>query len=98
MAKTVKEIIEAKLKAGEGSLLPKKERRRAMTPIEVCFGLSGRNEPLVTFVKSPLAFCDIQLGPKQLRAIAAVLMKIADDSEELGLNPGEQQRSYPIGD
>jgi len=67
-----------------------------MKPIEVCFGLSGRNEPLVTFVKSPLAFCDIQLGPQQLKKIAAALMKIAEDSEALGLNPGEQRRSYPI--
>jgi hypothetical protein len=96
MTKTVKELIGAKHLAGEGSS-PKKERRRAMKPIEVCFGLSGRNEPLVTFVKSPLAFCDLQLGPQQLRKIAAALVKIADDSEALGLNPAEQRRSYPIG-
>lgn len=98
MKKTEKEIIGAKHLAGEGSLLAKRERRRTLKPIDVCFGLSGRNEPLVTFVKSPLAFCDMQLGPQQLRKIAAVLIKIADDSEALGLNPGEQRRSYPLGE
>lgn len=96
MTTIVEKTIEAKHLTDKGSFLPKKERRRAMKPIEVCFGLSGRNEPLVTFVKSPLAFCDIQLGPQQLKKIAAALMKIAEDSEALGLNPGEQRRSYPI--
>jgi hypothetical protein len=77
---------------------PKRERRRPLKPIEVSFGVSGRNEPLVTFVRSPLAFCDMELGPQQLRKIAATLLKIADDAEALGLNPGGKQRSYPIGE
>ena len=55
MTKTVKGPSESKHPAGEGSS-PKRERRRPMKPIEVSFGLSGRNEPLVTFVTSPLAF------------------------------------------
>jgi hypothetical protein len=97
MTKTVKEIIGPKHLAGEGSLLPKEERRRTLKPIEVRFGLSGRNEPLVTFDKSPLAICDLQLGPQQLRMIAEALLKIADDSEALGLNPSEERRSYPLG-
>ena len=84
--------------AREDTGLPKKERRRIMKPIDVCFGLSGRNEPLVTFAQSPLAFCDLELGPQQLRDIAAVLVKIADDSEALGLNPGEKRRSYKVGE
>lgn len=94
---TAKGAIGPKHPETEGSHT-KRERRRPLKPIEVSFGVSGRKEPLVTFIKSPLAFCDIQLGPQQLRAIAAVLIKIAHDSEELGLNPGEQQRSYPIGE
>ena len=69
-----------------------------MEPIGVCFGLSRRNEPLVRIEKSPLAFCDIEIRPQQLREIAAVLMKIADDSEALGLNPGEKKRTYPVGE
>ena len=96
MTKTKKEIIGAMNLANEGALLHKRERRRPMKPIEVSFDLSGRNEPLVTFVKSPLAFCDLQLGPQQLRNIAAALMKIADDSESLGLTSGELRRSYPV--
>ena len=97
MAKTVEETIGANHLAGEGPLPHKRERRRTMQPIEVCFGISGRKEPLVTFIKSPLAFCDLQLGPQQLRTISAALLKIADDSEASGLNPGEQRRSYPVG-
>jgi hypothetical protein len=97
MAKTVKEIIEAKLLVGEGSPLPKGERRQPLEPIDVCFGLSGRNEPLVIFEKSPLAFWHLEIGPQQLREIAAALVKIARDSEALGLNPGGVRRSYPVG-
>jgi hypothetical protein len=40
----------------------------------------------------------MELGPQQLRKIAATLLKIADDAEALGLNPGGKQRSYPIGE
>lgn len=97
MTKTIKETIGAKHLATEGSFSGK-ERRRAIKPIEVCFGLSGRNEPLVRFEKSPLAFCDLEIRPQQLREIAVVLMRIAEDSEALGLNPGEQRRSYPVGE
>jgi hypothetical protein len=92
------EISEARQVADEGPLLPEGERRRTLKPIEVTFGLSGRNEPLVTFVASPLAFCDLQLGPPQLRKIAAALLKIADDSEALGLHPDGERRSYPVGE
>jgi hypothetical protein len=90
--------IEAKQIADEGTLPPEGERRRILKPIEVTFGLSGRNEPLVTFLQSPLAFCDLQLGAQQLRKIAAALVKIADDAEALGLNPGEERRTYPVGE
>ena len=96
MEKTEKENIGTTHVANVGDLPHKRERRQPMKPIEVCFGLSGRKDPLVTFVNSPLAFCDLQLGPQQLRKIAAVLVKIADDSEALVLAPGEQRRSYPV--
>jgi len=90
------EKISAEQIADEGTLPPEGDRRRTLKPIEVSFGLSGRNEPLVTFLQSPLAFCDLQLGTQQLRKIAATLVKIADDSEALGLNPGEERRTYPV--
>jgi hypothetical protein len=83
---------------GDSTLSPKRERRRTLDPIDVCFGLSGRNAPLVTFVKSPLAFCNLELGPQQIREIAAALLKIASDSEALGLNPGGERRSYQVGE
>jgi len=75
----------------------KGERRGTVEPITVCFGLSRLNEPLVIFEKSPLSSFDMELGPQQIRDIAAVLVEIADESEALGLNPGELRRSYPIG-
>lgn len=92
------DCMDPALTAQDTGLSPKRERRRTLEPIDVCFGLSRRNEPLVRFEKSPLAFCDMELRPQQLREIAAVLMKIAADSEALGLNPGEQRRSYPVGE
>ena len=92
------ENSEAKQAVDEGALPPEGERRRTLKPIEVSFGLSGRNEPLVTFLQSPLAFCDLQLVPQQLRKIAAALVKIADDAEALRLDPGEERRSYPVGE
>jgi hypothetical protein len=95
---TQPENIEAKQTAEEGTLPPEGERRRTLKPIEVSFGLSGRNEPLVTFLQSPLAFCDLQLVPQQLRKIAAALVEIADDAEALGLNPGEERRTYTVGE
>jgi len=65
-----------------------------MTPIDVHFTLTRQNEPTVILVESPLAFRNVEVKPKQLREIAALLIKIADDSESLGLNPGEDRRSY----
>ena len=97
MTKKQPEVNEAK-QLVEGSLLPEGERRRPLKPIEVSFGLSGRNEPLLTFIASPLAFWDLQLGPTQLRKIAAALLRIAEDSEALGLNPGGERRCYPVGE
>jgi len=67
-----------------------------MRPINVRFGLTRHNEPLVTIEESPLDGGGAEIRPQQLRKVAALLAKIADDSEALGLNPGETRRSYPL--
>ena len=67
-----------------------------MSQIKVHFTLSRHNEPLVILEESPLALRPVEIKPHQLREIAELLMKIADDSDALGLNPGELRRSYPV--
>lgn len=69
-----------------------------MRPINVRFGLTRHNEPLVTIEESPLDGGGEEIKPQQLREIAALLVKIADESEALRLNPGELRRSYQAGE
>jgi len=69
-----------------------------MNPIDVHFTLSRHNEPLIVIEDSPLSGLDVACSPQSLRKVAALLVSIADDSEALGLNPGEQRRSYPVGE
>jgi len=69
-----------------------------MSTIDVHFTLTRHNEPTVILIESPLTYRPVEVMPQQLREIAALLVMIANDSEMLGLNPGEERRSYLVGE
>ena len=63
--------------------------------IEVTLTRDRHERSLVVVRESPLSYLDIEIYPHQLREIAAVLVKIADEAEAGGVPQGK--RTYQVG-
>jgi len=64
--------------------------------IEVTFCRTADDHPLVLVHEPPLSYRDADRTPQQLRAIAATLLKIANDAEEEYGSQQLRKRSYRV--